>query len=63
LKNFPSFTLDFVRKRLPSAQGWAYYAWAVENEATALGGGVERTSDGYVKQERKRLEQERDRNG
>ena len=56
LKSYPSFTLDFVRKRLPSGQGWAYYAWAVENEASVWGGGVEKKSAGYVKQERQRLE-------
>ena len=59
MKNFPTFTLDYVRKRLTTAQGWAYYAWARENEATMLGAGLDRKSSGYVRQERERLERER----
>lgn len=48
------FTAEYVRKRLPGAQGWVYYYWALENEASVFGTGLERKSDGYVKQEMKR---------
>lgn len=50
---------DFVRRRLIGAQGWAYYNWALENEATVWGNGVERTTDGYIAQEIKRIKAKR----
>lgn len=55
MKAFPGWTADFIRKRLPGAQGWAYHAWAVENEASLFGASLERRGDGYVQQEAKRL--------
>lgn len=59
LKTYPQFSLEFVRKRLTTAQGWAYYAWAVQNEASVWGGGLDFKSAGYVRQERERLEREK----
>jgi hypothetical protein len=47
---------EYIRKRLPGARGWAYYFWAVQNEATMFGNGLD-VSGGYVSQEIKRLKQ------
>ena len=49
------WTPDQIRKRIPGAQGWAYYNWARENEASVWGSNLERKSPGYVKQEYERI--------
>lgn len=49
------WSADYVRKGIPGAQGWVYYNWAVQNEATVWGTGREQKSDGYVRQETKRI--------
>ena len=47
---------DYVRKGITGAQGWVWYNWALENEASVWGVWLERTTPGYVKQEyQKRL--------
>jgi len=48
-------TWDEVTVGLTGAKGWALYVWAIENEARVWGGQLRRTSDGYVKQECKRI--------
>jgi len=48
------WTPDFVRKGITGAQGWVYANWALENESSVWGGGLERKSDGYLKQEWKK---------
>ncbi len=63
MKGFPTFTLEFVRKRLPSAQGWAYYAWANMDAATAMGGRLELKGDGYVAQEAEKIKRKRKQHG
>lgn len=45
------WTQDYVRKRLPGAQGWVYFNWALENEQTVLGPRWRRTGPGPVRQE------------
>lgn len=40
---------------MTSAEGWVRYAWAIENEMAMFGPLYERVSDGYIKQEAKRL--------
>lgn len=59
LRTFPQFTLDYVRKRLTSAQGWAYYAWAREHEALVFGERLKRKSKGYIAKEAERIREER----
>ena len=54
MKTFPGMTLDYVECELTSAQGWAAYAWAVENEVTMAGPLAERKGLGYIGQERER---------
>lgn len=54
MKTF-GWTPDFIRKRIPGAQGWAYYYWALEREASFWGGGPERKGKGYVQQQVERL--------
>lgn len=49
------WTPDYIRKGITGAQGWAYFAWALENEMSMFGSSVERKSDGYIKQEIKWL--------
>lgn len=51
LRTYPQFTLEFVRKRLTTAQGFAYYAWAKEHHASVLGEQLERKTPGYIAQE------------
>lgn len=36
-------------------QGWAFYAWVIENDGWMQFGGVKRQGDGYIQQEVKRL--------
>lgn len=52
------WTPDFIDWELDGAQGWAYANWAVENENSVWGSGVERKSPGYVKQEFNKLMQQ-----
>jgi hypothetical protein len=44
-----------VAEKLDGAQGWVWFNWALENEASVWGSGIERKGDGYVKQETKRI--------
>ncbi len=46
---------EFVDCEITSAQGWAYYAWAVENELTMFGALAERKGFGYIGQERESI--------
>lgn len=52
---YPSFTRRFVLDELPMIEGWAWYAFAMENNAMNQLGGIEKTSPGYVRQEKERL--------
>lgn len=40
---------------LPLARGFAYMAWAIENDGWMQLSGVSRASPGYIRQEVKRL--------
>lgn len=53
--SFYGWTADYVLDGITGAEGWVYYNWALENEAQIFGIKRERSSDGYVKQEWKRL--------
>lgn len=44
-----------VLYRLPMVRGWAYYAWAVENDGWLSFSGMRRDSPGYQGQEIKSL--------
>jgi len=57
IKSF-GWTPDYIRKRITGAQGWAYYFWAIQNEASMFSGGLE-LDKGYVAQEIERLKHER----
>lgn len=46
---------DFVRYEITGAEGWVYYNWALENESSVWGSGLEKKSPGYLKQEINRL--------
>ncbi len=46
------WSLRHVRLEMTGAQGWVWYNWALENEATAMGPAYKRTTDGYIRQER-----------
>jgi len=46
---------DHVMFEVPGAEGWVWYNWATENEATVWGQELERRSPGYVKREKERL--------
>ena len=48
------WTADYIRFEITGAEGWIYYNWAYENEASVWGSGV-RAVDGYVKQEWKQI--------
>lgn len=52
----------YVRWGIVGARGWAYLAWATEHESSLLGGGRVRTTDGYIKQEVKRIKEKRKQN-
>lgn len=51
------WTPSFVRKGITGAQGWVYYNWAQENEASVWGTGirVKGRDGGYVRQETERI--------
>ena len=53
------WTPDFVRKGITGAEGWIYYNWAMENEASIWGSGLDRRTPGYVKQEFEQLRAQR----
>lgn len=40
---------------LPMDQGWAFYAWAVENDGWLQFSGMKRDGDGYVMQGARKL--------
>lgn len=46
---YPGFTRDYVLDELPSQQGWALLAAAIELDS---GLAVERATDGYIAQDR-----------
>lgn len=46
---------QYCRKGITSAEGWVWYAWAKENEATMMGKLWRRCGKGYVAQESDRL--------
>jgi hypothetical protein len=56
------WTADYIRFDLIGAQGWVYYNWALENEASVWGSSIRPASAGYVKQEWNKL-MERHNNG
>ena len=41
---------DFVKWGIDGAEGWVYYNWARQNEASFWGSN-ERSTEGYLKQE------------
>ena len=45
------WTADYVRFEVTGAEGWIYYNWATENEASVWGSGVVNKTPSYVKQE------------
>lgn len=49
---YPHLTFEACMFDLTSAQGWAWYNWAVENEMTFAGPMAVRVGLGYVGQER-----------
>lgn len=54
MKSF-GWSEDYVRKGITGAKGWVFYNWAIENEASIWGDRLERKTDGYVKQEKKKI--------
>ena len=54
MKTF-GWTHEHCRKGMTSAEGWVWFYWALENEATLFGSSLERKGRGYVDQESKRL--------
>lgn len=42
-------------RRMNGAQGWVYFNYAKENEATIWGNTLERVGEGYVEQEYKKI--------
>ena len=46
---------DHCRKRITGAEGWVWYFWGLENEATLFGRLVERKGKGYIALESDRL--------
>lgn len=55
LMSFYGWTEDYVMFGLTGAKAWTYYAYAVENRASAFGNNIKRTTDGYLDQEVKRI--------
>ena len=49
------WSLKHVKFGMTGAEGWIWYNWARENLVTAFGPIYKRTSDGYIRQETKRL--------
>lgn len=49
------WSLRFVKFDMPGAESWVWYNWAMENETSAFGHVYKRRTDGYVRQETKRL--------
>jgi len=49
------WSYQHVRLELPGAQGWVWYAWAMQSEQGGFGPAYKAISDGYVRQEVKRL--------
>jgi len=54
---YPSFTEEFVWDKLEMSRGWAYYAWAHQNEAQRYFVGW-KMLNGYVRAESEKLVQE-----
>lgn len=54
MKTF-GWTLEHCRGGITSAEGWVFYAWAKESEATMFGRLWKRTCKGYIAQEAERL--------
>lgn len=55
------WTLDYVKFGMTGAQGWVWYNWAVESLIYAFGPVYKRTTEGYVKQEMKRIRAQRNK--
>ena len=51
VKTYPSFTRDFVMDELCMAEGWAWYAAAMELDGWLSFCGIQRVSDGYIRQQ------------
>ena len=51
LMSFYGWSERYTLYQITGAKSWAYFAYAVENEARMFGGGVVRTTDAYVAQE------------
>ena len=51
LRTFPSFGWQFVWDELPMEQGWAMYAWSMENDGWLQFAGMKRATSGYIARE------------
>jgi hypothetical protein len=45
------WSAEHIQYDITGAQGWVYYYWALENEASVWGTGLVNKSPGYLKQE------------
>lgn len=52
------WTPDYVRWDLNGAEGWVYYNWARQNKASVWGSNEKPVTDGYLKQEIRRIMKE-----
>jgi hypothetical protein len=50
MKEF-GWTRDYVRLKITSAQGWVWYNWARQNEATMFGFNWKLSGRGYIGQQ------------
>ena len=49
------WTRDYILDELDGAEGWVWFNWAQENEASVWGTGVKVVGSGYIGQEKQRL--------
>ena len=54
LMSFYGWSERYVLYGISGAKSWAYFAYAVENEARMFGSAIVRTTDAYVAKEIKR---------
>jgi len=47
--------MDYIQDEVPMDQGWAFYAFSMENDGWLQFAGVKRSGLGYVGQEREKL--------
>ena len=59
LQSFFGWSEDYVTRRITGAKGWAYVAYAQENQPSLFGGSVVATSPTYIEQEIKRIHERR----